>query len=437
MREPQDVRSEAGSIPALDGLRGVALLWVVLFHVHVLRIAGDPWMALADRARWAGALLGSGYLGVDLFFLLSGFLLALPWLARGLRGAPAPSAREFYIRRVRRIVPAYYVQLALLFAVVLPLLRGWDYWRSDLYVYLYNLAAHAAFLHNTTPLSSGSMGVNGALWTLAVEAQFYLLLPLVAPLASRRPYLSLAAALAIAIAWRFAAPDGLESLVAMEAAFGKHWGWSEESIRSMLLHQLPAYGAHFVLGMVLARAWLARRAAARAAPRGLDVALFAALGVLGAAIAVDDRLARSFTWGMPLLALAFALWWAAHSPRALALLGAGPLAFTGRVSYSAYLVHLPLLLVWKRDMQWLPPWASLPLYLAALFALAWLSWRFVERPFLARSYAAREREPTPSAVPIASTCSSATPQRTWVYRPESINGPNASGASASPASIPE
>jgi peptidoglycan/LPS O-acetylase OafA/YrhL len=71
-----------------------------------------------------------------------------------MRGQPAPSAREFYGRRVRRIVPAYYAQLVLLFAIVVPLLRGWDYWKSDLYVYLYNLVAHATFLHNTTPLSS-------------------------------------------------------------------------------------------------------------------------------------------------------------------------------------------------------------------------------------------------------------------------------------------
>lgn len=403
MGESQGVRSEVGSLPALDGLRGMALIWVVIFHLHVLHAPGDPWMALADSSRFVEPVLGAGYLGVDLFFLLSGFLLALPWFAHGMRGLPAPSARAFYARRVRRIAPAYYAQLILLFALVLPLLRGLDYWRSDLYVYLYNLVAHAAFLHNTTPLSSGSMQVNGALWTLAVEAQFYLLVPLVAPLVLRWPYRAFAAGLAISIAWRFAIRDGLEPLVAWEMALGRRWAWTEESVRSMLLHQLPAYCAHFALGMALGYAWLARRERSGAPSRGLDAALVVALGILYWSIAIDGRLAGELSWAIPVLSLAFALWWAAVGGGARTVLGGGPLAFVGRVSYSAYLVHLPLLLVWNHGMGWLPRWLSLPLYLAALLALAWLSWRFVERPFLARDHWARDREPTPSAVPMAST----------------------------------
>jgi peptidoglycan/LPS O-acetylase OafA/YrhL len=394
MRASGSVRAEVGNLPALDGLRGVAVLWVIVFHAYVLRKSlGDPWVGLAASSPHLEPVIGAGYLGVDLFFLISGFLLALPWFVHGMRGQPAPSAREFYRRRVRRIVPAYYAQLALLFAIVVPLLRGWDYWRSDLYVYLYNLVAHATFLHNTTPLSSGSMGVNGALWTLAVEVQFYLIVPLVAPLFVRWPYRALGVSFALAIAWRFATRDGLDPLVAFEMALGRPWAWPEESVRYLLLHQLPSYCGHFALGMVLGRAWLLWRGheRTRVARWALDAGLVLAFALLYRAIAIDGGFAGDFTWTLVTLCLGFMLLWVALDGRAEKLLARGPLAFAGRVSYSAYLLHLPVLYVWNREAAALSPWLSLPLYLAATFALSWLSWRFVEQPFLRPGPAKRPR----------------------------------------------
>jgi peptidoglycan/LPS O-acetylase OafA/YrhL len=394
MRASGSVRAEVGNLPALDGLRGVAVLWVIVFHAYVLRKSlGDPWIGLAASSPYVEPVMGAGYLGVDLFFLLSGFLLALPWFVHGMRGEPSPSAREFYGRRVRRIVPAYYVQLVLLFAIVVPLLRGWDYWRSDLYVYLYNLVAHATFLHNTTPLSSGSMGVNGALWTLAVEAQFYLIVPLVAPFFVRWPYRALGVSFALAIAWRLATRDGLGPLVAFEMALGRPWAWPEESVRYLLLHQLPSYCGHFALGMVLGRAWLLGRGheRKRAARWALDGGLATAFAVLYWVIAIDGRVAGELTWALATLSFGVLLWWAAQGEQAGKLLGRGPLAFAGRVSYSAYLLHLPVLFLWNREATALSPWLSLPLYLVTVFTLSWLSWRFVEQPFLHPPPAKRPR----------------------------------------------
>lgn len=399
------VRSEVGNLPALDGLRGVAVLWVIVFHAFVLRKdLGDPWIGIAASSSWLGPVIGSGYLGVDLFFLLSGFLLALPWFAHAMRGQPSPSAREFYARRARRILPAYYAQLVLLFAVVLPLLRGLDYWRSDLYVYLYNFVAHATFLHNTTPLSSGSMQVNGALWTLAVEAQFYLLVPLLAPLVVRWPRRALAVSFALAIAWRLATHDGLGPLVAFEMALGRPWGWTEDVVRYLLLHQLPSYCGHFVLGMVLGGAWLSWREGehSRAVRHALDAGLVLAFALLYWTIAIDGRVAGSLTWAIPTLCLGFLLWRASLGDGAARVLASAPLAFAGRVSYSAYLLHLPLLSLWNRDAATLAPWLSLPLYVTAVFAMSWLSWRFIERPFLRRRSAdSRPRVPLDDEMPLA------------------------------------
>lgn len=307
----EDVRSEVGYIAPVEGLRGIAVLLVIFFHYAVLREGrfDDPWIAAIASVEAINRIVHHGYLGVDLFFVISGFLLALPWFVHAREGRAPPSVAGFYRRRFRRIAPAYYLQLAALFVAVLPLLHGAGYWRSDLYAYAWNAVAHGLFVHNLFPLTSASMGVNGALWTLGVEAQFYLLLPLAAPLFVRRPIVMLAASLAIAIAWRWLARD------------------------DFLRAQLPAYLGHFALGIVLGLAWLERRPRPTPFPR------------------------------IPRL-----------------ILGRGPLAFAGRVSYSAYLYHLPLLLLWNRYAG-LPPALSLPLYLALLLTLSWISWRFVEQRF--------------------------------------------------------
>jgi peptidoglycan/LPS O-acetylase OafA/YrhL len=383
MRE--GVRSEIGHIATLDGMRGLAVLAVVLFHYVVVREAAgfaDPWIAALAALRPLDIVVRNGYLGVDLFFLISGFLLALPWFAHANSALPPPSTRAFYGRRVRRIVPAYYVQLALLFLLVMPLLHGWTYWRSDLYVDLFNAFAHGLFLHNTTPLTAGSLGVNGALWTLAVEAQYYLLLPLLAPLFVRAPWTMLVAACLVAALWQAGARHDLEPLVAGELALGAHWHWSEAVVRRLLLMQVPAYLAHFAIGIVLGRAWLARRA--RDLSHGSRIARIvagaAAALALYAALAHGGALLGESVWIATTLPLAVLLYLAAaaRGRMALGLLGRGALAFVGRVSYSAYLYHLPLLALGNRYAAGVPAAGSLPLYLAVLLAVSWLSWRYIE-----------------------------------------------------------
>ena len=383
----ESVRAEVGRIAPLDGLRGIAVAWVIAFHVCILRAQlGDPWVEMLTTSRFLEPIVGAGYLGVDLFFLISGFLLALPWFVHAADGRRAPSAREFYARRVRRIVPAYYVQLVVLFTVVLPLLLGAGYWRSDLYVYLFNAVAHALFLHNTTPLTSGSMQINGALWTLAVEAQFYLLIPLVVPLFVRWTHAAVAASLALAALWHLGVHDGLDGLVAAEIAIGKPWGWPEPVVRYLLLHQLPSYLVHFALGIVLGRAWLRWRA--RDQPRIehwlVGIAAACALAILHRLVAINGLLLGDLSWIVPPLCLGTLLFWGVTTRLSIArtLLSKGALAFLGRVSYSAYLYHLPMLLLWNAYARSLPAWSSLPLYLVALLAVSWLSYRFVEQPFL-------------------------------------------------------
>ena len=380
-RRNESVRAEVGNIATLDGMRGIAVLWVILFHFHVLR-PDDPWVK-ACKATPLEAWIGNGYLGVDLFFVISGFLLALPWFVHAQAGRGAPSMRAFYVRRFWRIAPAYYVQLVFLFLVVLPVLRGPAYWRGDLWVYVFNAGMHATFMHNTTPLTSGSMAANGALWTLGVEAWFYALLPIVMPLFVRWPRAMALVSLALAQAWRIGTRDDLAWLVDAEMALGRTWSWPEEVVRYLLLHQLPSYFGHFGLGIALGAAWLKSRAQPLRRPWLLDAMALAGLVLLEWVLAIDGNVAGSLTWALPAISLAAILYWgAARRGWTERFLARGPLAFAGRISYSAYLYHLPLLLVINPLAGTTGPAAVFPAYLVAVTAISWMSWRFVEKPLL-------------------------------------------------------
>ena len=379
---PEDVRAAAGPIDAIDGLRGLSVVWVMLFHYLVLcEGTADPWIAAAGRVPGLERAIRSGPYAVDLFFLISGFLLTLPWIVARERGTPAPDTRRFYARRLRRIVPAYYVHLALLFVLVLPLLRGWLYWRADAYVDVWNVVAHAAFVHNTSPLTSGTLGVNGALWTLAVEAQFYALLPFVAPAFARAPSRTLVAALAVTAAWTWAARHDLRVVVDAYLALGRHWSWSEEVVRRLLAIQLPAYLADFALGAMAGHAWRMAAARSRTLPAFAMLAGVVALGTLqGLRMAPLGEQ----SWIAAVAALAAILWGAAADQSGIArvVLARGPLAFMGRISYSTYLWHLPLLLLLQRHGPAAGSAALFPLYLASAVAAGWLSWKRVEQPFM-------------------------------------------------------
>ena len=433
---PESVRSEVGFIAPIEGLRGVAVLLVIAFHFAVVLDArfADPWLAAGDAVPAAKVVVRNGMIGVDLFFLITGFLLVLPWLRHAAQGAPPPSTRDFYRRRVQRILPAYYVHLLFLFFVFVPLIRGLEYWRYDPAYLFQNLSAHIFLVHYFSPVTSASVGVNGALWSLALEAQFYLLLPLLAPLFARAPWRTAAAMLACAIAWRWSAAFHMDAWVEAIRSVDPRWKLSEATARHLLYTQLPGYLGHFAAGMLAGRAWLRwrldppgpREQAAWLAPAAC------AVGALWAMHAPEGWLAGELTWVAMLAGLA-AVMVALVSrglPASRPLLANRALMGVGRVSYSAYLYHLPVLLLLNLYGPAVTgAWWILPAYLAATLAIAWVSYRYVEAP--------RDRVPTSSAAPIAATCSAATPQSTCANLPESISSPKASGAIASPVSMPE
>lgn len=390
-RHPEEsVRSRVGHIDGIEALRAVAVTWVVLFHYLVIRESqaiADPWNAWVAATAPANTIVRNGYLGVDLFFLISGFLLILPWARNCARGGAAPRTRDFYVRRIRRIVPAYYVHLVLLFAVFLPLLQGVQHAWENRALVAFNAAAHASFLHYTTPLSSASLSLNGALWSLTLEAQFYLLLPLLAPLFVRAPFLCAAVLAATAAFWRWLTLHDLEGLVAMQMALGSRWEVPEAAIRHLLFTQLPGYLGHFAAGMAMGLAWWRRRERAVSRTEGLGwmlalvaglAGLFWAYGLGGGAV-----LGPVGSWLVTVAGLS-ALVLACVSGGAMAtrLVAHRPLLFVGRTSYSIYLYHVPMLLAWNHFGLFHGSAWSLPMFLAAVLAAGWLSYTLVERPFL-------------------------------------------------------
>src|SRR5437588_4918493 len=120
---PSGTKSLEGSKPknqilVLDGVRAIACLAVLLFHVHFIGGKRGMWSPLHDIHDLPGILTYlvasfaySGYSGVILFFILSGFLLFLPYAKLLLFDSPWPSLRRFYLRRIFRILPGYYVAI--------------------------------------------------------------------------------------------------------------------------------------------------------------------------------------------------------------------------------------------------------------------------------------------------------------------------------------
>src|SRR5579859_276261 len=163
------------SIDALDGLRGVAVLLTAWHHL-VLQIHDFPGTtkSTADFLGATVGIWGIGNTGVHLFFVLSGFLLFLPY-ARTLLGLQSfPSTGKFYRRRALRILPAYWVSLPLMLIFFVPQFLTPSAW--------YDLVSHVLLIHNFS--SSTFYSIHPPYWTMAIESQFYLLLPLLAGLAA-------------------------------------------------------------------------------------------------------------------------------------------------------------------------------------------------------------------------------------------------------------
>ena len=336
----------------LDGLRGLAALSVVAFHVWLYR----PDRVTGERAALLDRVFYELHLGLICFFVLSGFLLYRALLRRR-------DLRRYATRRIARIVPAYYASLAgclVLYAAV-----GFD----DIVPSADRLPFFLAFAQNYS--GDTLMQVNPVTWTLCVEAAFYVALPLVALVRAQAARVTLLVSLVGAtLAWNALANAG---------------GWADLSEKT-----LPAYAGHFALGM-LAALWVESRRPRLSARRTAVIALGGALLVIASAWWYETPAlmpdVRTVVLKLP-AALGFALVIAAVAAgagRAVGWLSARPLVQSGVISYGIYLWHLPLIMI-GNHLGVLPGGIGprLAVVTAAALAAGWASWLLVERPALRR-----------------------------------------------------
>ena len=151
-----------GTIAPLDGVRAVAFLLVFTIHMNHAGVWGD------GNNPWINALFSVGRTGVTLFFILSGFLLFLPYSRALLFKKDWPQPKVYYIRRILRIFPGYFFSLFILVIFTEP---------SFIQPHNWKMLAH--FLTFTMGYNNSNL-INGPYWTLAVEFQYYLILPLIA-----------------------------------------------------------------------------------------------------------------------------------------------------------------------------------------------------------------------------------------------------------------
>ena len=172
------VTSSGSLIPEVDGLRFLAIAAVVFHHLvsiylpatgRVERIASSAdWFAAAADS-WLILAAYCGHFGVNLFFVISGFILAIPFVKRALLNQPALPLRSYYLRRVTRIEPPYLICL-----IVYLLIKWHD--GNDITGLLPSFAASSVYLHG--PIFERESAINGVAWSLEIEIQFYLIVPL-------------------------------------------------------------------------------------------------------------------------------------------------------------------------------------------------------------------------------------------------------------------
>ena len=354
-------------VPALDGLRGVAILAVICYHVR-----GPEGAAILDRIlAHADAL---GWAGVDLFFVLSGFLIT--GILLDARSRPR-YFRTFFARRVLRIVPVY-VAFLLFSMWVAPLLglstpaealhlrkmQAW-YWTYLLNVYV--------ALHGWAAVGAGPTH----LWSLAVEEQFYVLWPLVVLLASPRVLPK------IAIGCIVAAEICRTGFALIQAPGEVNFVLLPTRMDTLAVGALLACAERNADLSSTIRRWL---------PPAMLASLAALLVTLVIEHTIDPQLPLAQLVALPAIAIlsgAFVV----HASKVGGVLNSSALRFVGRYSYGMYIWHLVVITgiavygpyVWKQlgtSQTLLSNLITLLTVVTLTVLVALLSWYVIERPFV-------------------------------------------------------
>jgi peptidoglycan/LPS O-acetylase OafA/YrhL len=365
--EPSLSVHSSARVLELDGIRGLAIVSVLLWHLVVMPHVLSPGGPKPAGMMWLVRVLSLSWAGVDLFFGLSGFLIA--GILLDGKGIPSFLSR-FYLRRFFRIYPLYWAVLVLCFSI--PYLAA----RLDLVA---PAPVYGVLLQNFWMATHRSFGGEplGVTWSLSVEEQFYLVFPALVLLLQRSALTALLVlACVVAPLARFAVSSAPAT------------NWMAAYVLTICRADALAMGA--LLAIVVRSGF--RIASVRPVARALFILSAAGIVLL---IANGDTIGspRMNVVGYSIVALAGASLIAVvlTSPNGLAatLARSRVLCRAGAISYGLYLVHVPVLMLCRNYLgvssvpaTW--PSALYALLLPAAFSVgvAALSWKYFERPLI-------------------------------------------------------
>jgi len=420
-------RQQKNNIAVLDGVRAIACLTVLDFHINLMTRDTHIWNPTNLSHTLISAIALAGASGVTLFFVLSGFLLFMPYAKALLFEGGWPSAREFYLRRVLRIMPGYYFALFAMIFIIHPEYLHPDHWRQ--------LGLFLTFFMDSTPQTFQQL--NGPFWTLAIEWQFYMLLPLLALLFGfivQRVHRSggspwkrartVALCLLGVIGWGlfsrywgvyFTSHQAATVLVPRPVLnvvifflYGASGKYLEDFAIGMLVSLCYVYAQHRLYGVRLNQ--LLRRLSPWFWGVGILMLLFTAVWHLDLwythSVPWLDGIVPAFGWlSEGCIASGFGLCVAAILFDSAGLhwfFGLAPLRWLGLISYSLYMWHLPILRFFMTNIGYHIEGWGLPAYgLYLLWALlivvpfSFLLYICIEKPFMALSDRLRRKTMPP------------------------------------------
>ncbi|HEU4708115.1 MAG TPA: acyltransferase family protein [Methylophilaceae bacterium] len=340
----------------LDGLRALAVLPVILFHAGYQTFSG-------------------GFVGVDIFFVISGYLITSIILAEQQAGTF--SLVDFYERRARRILPMLFFVLA----VSIPFAWLW-LMPDDMREFSQGLTAVSLFSSNILFwLQSGYFDTAAELkpllhtWSLGVEEQFYLFLPLF-----------------LIFAWRWGKRwmVGLLVIAALLSLAIAQWGAANKPDAAFFL--LPTRGWELLLGAFAAFHFSRKEKPDWSPALHETLSLAGLLLIVYAVFAFTSHTPFPGLYALvPTLGALLIITFANQNTLTGKLLGNRLLVGIGLISYSAYLWHQPLFAFARHGSRYEPGAAIMALLAVVSIGLAYLSWRFIERPFRRKDVVSRQR----------------------------------------------
>lgn len=321
--------------PLADGFRALAMLGVMWFHIWQQSWLSPRFSVLGVSFDFTN-IVRAGYLLVDVFLLLSGFLMFLPYAKSALDNTKSPSILNFYKKRIVRILPPYYLCILILF--LSAYINGEYYTKGEM---LRDLLSHLTLTHTFFTDTYIFTHLNVPLWTIAIEAQFYVLFPFIARAFKKFPLITYAVMVAVSHYFRFNIVSPMEDT-------------------QMYLNQLPAMLDVYANGMLASYAYVSLARNLKPSKAVSLIATFAFVFILFQMYTLfegqtyengytrirlgqmERRFPLSFLTGILLIVSSFSL-------KPLILIFSNPvMRFLSAVSFEAYIWHAVIALRLKK-----------------------------------------------------------------------------------------